>query len=434
MESIFNSPVMVKLQEFGQKLGQNKFLSSLQAAMMSLMGIVMIGAISQIIVSIGSTMLNLFAADSQIYAILYTPYNFTTNMLGLWVVVLLTYNYARALEVKTPIISTIEALICFLISAGAITPDANGAALYPVSYLGASGMFIGFLVSYVVVRIDKVCIDKKIYIRMPDVVPQFLQDGFASIVPLLFNVVIFLGIDSAIFFATGGTLRLASGFLALLSAPLSAMTSIPGMFFICFLAGLMWCFGIHGSMIIMPIIMPLALEATTANAAAYAAGGVEALAFYPVMLMAGLSGCGGTGNTLPAAIYGSFLAKSRQMKAVGKAALIPGWFNINEPIAFGMPVMYNPVLCIPYVLSIPINMCFYWIGYATGLVIPSFIPITAVLPLGFVGYLGSLNIMNAVWDYLSIIPMSLVWFPFLKVYDRQLLKQEAEAEALEGAE
>ena len=79
MESLFNSPFMVKLQDFGQKLGSNKFLSALQGAMMSLMGIIMIGAISQIITSIGSTMFGLFSADSEIYAILYSPYNFSVG-------------------------------------------------------------------------------------------------------------------------------------------------------------------------------------------------------------------------------------------------------------------------------------------------------------------------------------------------------------------
>ena len=83
MEKFFESSFMVKLQDFGQKLGSNKFLTALQAAMMSLMGIIMVGAISQIIVSVlGPSMLNLFAADSLIYATIYLPYQFTMNLLS----------------------------------------------------------------------------------------------------------------------------------------------------------------------------------------------------------------------------------------------------------------------------------------------------------------------------------------------------------------
>lgn len=433
MESLFNSPVMVKLQEFGQKLGSNTFLSALQAAMMSLMGIIMVGALSQIICSVGSTMLNLFPADSQVYTILYTPYNFTMNMLGLWVVVFLAFNYARNRGIKTPIITTVEALVCFLIVSGALSATEAGVTVYPVTYLGATGMFIGFLVAWIVVNMDRLCVDKKIYIRMPDVVPQFLQDGFAGIVPLLFNVMVFMAIDTVILVATGGAYGLASGFLAALSIPLGALTSVPGMFVMCTFGGLLWCFGIHGTMVLVPILMPLGIEAAVANGAAYASGGVDALVFYPVCLFAGMASCGGTGNTFPCALFGATMAKSEQIRAVGKAGIIPAWFNINEPVTFGMPIMYNPILCIPYVLSIPLNMLFYWLGYATGLIIPAFISISALLPMGFAQYLGTLNILNAVWDYLSIIPMSLLWFPFLKAYDKQLCLQEAETRAAEVA-
>lgn len=434
MENLFNSPVMIKLQEAGQALGRNKFLSGLQAAMMSLMGVIMVGAIFQIITSVGSSMFNLFTADSQIYAILYSPYNYTMNMMGLWTTVLLAYNYARNLEIKSPIISALEGVIAFLLVSAPLSALASGATGMDTSYLGATGMFVGFVVVFVTVNVDKICAEKNIYIRMPDIVPQFLQDGFAGIVPLLFNVIIALAASTAVNVATGGVYTVASGFMALIGAPLGALTSVPGIFILCTLGGILWCFGIHGTMILVPIIMPLGIQAATANAEAMAAGGVEALVFYPVALFGGMASCGGTGNTFPVALYGAFLAKSEQIRAVGKAGLVPGWFNINEPITFGMPVMYNPILCIPYVLSIPVNICFYWIGYATGLLIPGWINNSALLPMGFGGFLTTLNPMNAVWDYLSIIPMSIVWLPFVKAYDNQLVaKEQAALEAEQNA-
>jgi Phosphotransferase system, EIIC. len=99
MEHLLESKFMIKLQEFGQKLGQNKFLTALQAAMMSLMGIIMVGAIFQILSSVGSeSMLNLFSTKSKIYSILYLPYQFTMNSLSLWVVAILAYNYAKNLK------------------------------------------------------------------------------------------------------------------------------------------------------------------------------------------------------------------------------------------------------------------------------------------------------------------------------------------------
>lgn len=431
MEGLFNSPFMLKLQEAGQNLGRNKFLSALQATMMSLMAVIMVGAISQIVCAVGSEhMLNLFKSTDQIYTILYTPYQFTMNMLSLWVVALLAYNFARSLDIETPIISVIEALVCFLVVAGTLSTTDAGATVMATSYLSSTGMFVGFLVAGIVVRIDRLCKEKNVYIKMPEIVPQFLQDGFAGIVPLLLNVVLFTALNTLVVLVTGGAFNIASGFLALLGVPLGALLSVPGMFVMCGFAALLWCFGIHGTMIVYPIIVAPLLQALSSNAAAVAAGGQPE--FYPVLLFGAMAVCGGTGNTLPLVLM-SLRSKSEQLRAVGKAAIVPGWFNINEPVAFGMPIMYNPILCIPYVLSILLVMLCTLIGYQTGVLMPSWIPVVSLLPMGFGGYLQTLNPFNFVWDYLMIIPAGLIWFPFFKAYEKQLVAREEAAKAEEMA-
>ena len=423
MEKIFESQFMVKLQDFGQKLGSNKFLAALQASMMSLMGIIMVGAISQIICSVG-TLLNLFTADSKIYAIIYLPYQFTMNSLALWVVALFAFNYAKNLKMKSPIMNAVDALVCFLLVAGTLIVTEAGVTGIDMTYLGAQGMFIGFIVVFISVRIEKFCADKNIRIKMPDVVPPFLQDGFASILPLLFSAIAFLVISSAVSAGTGGAYNVASGFMALLAVPLNALTSVPGMFILCIFAALLWCFGIHGTMIIVPIIMPLAIQAAVANGAAHAAG--QPLVFYPVALFASMAIAGGTGNTLPLALMG-MRSKSKQISAVAKISAVPGWFGINEPLTFGMPIMYNPILCIPYVLNIPIVMLCTYIGYKVGFLQPAWISISALLPMGFGAYLSTLRWQNAIWDYLMLIPSTIVWYPFFKIYEKQLMAKEAAA-------
>ena len=430
MESLFNSPFMVKLQDFGQKLGSNKFLSALQGAMMSLMGIIMIGAISQIITSIGSTMFGLFSADSEIYAILYSPYNFTMNLLSVWVVALFAYNYGKNLKMKNPLITMVDALAVFFLVVSPIVVTEVGVSALDMTYLGSTGMFVGFVIVFIVVQLEKFCADHNIRIKMPDVVPPFLQDSFAAILPLFFNVVLFLGLDGIVSVVTGGAYSIPSGFMALIGAPLNALTSVPGMFILCTFAVLLWCFGIHGTMILVPIIMPLGLQAAAANAAAHAAG--DPLTFYPVALFAGMACAGGTGNTLPLALMG-LRSKSKQISAISKISAIPGWFGINEPLTFGMPIMYNPILCIPYVLNVPIVMLLTLIAYKIGWLMPAWISISALLPMGFAQYLGTLNWFNAVWDYLMLIPATIVYYPFFKAYEKQLIAKEAEIEAAEAA-
>ena len=425
MEKIFESKFMIKLQDFGQALGSNKFLASLQAAMMSLMGIIMVGAISQIICSVGSeTLLNIFTSDSKIYAMIYLPYQFTMNSLSLWVVVLFAYNYAKNLKMKAPVMRAVDALVCFLLVAGTIIKTEAGATGIDMTYLGAQGMFIGFLVVFISVHIEKFCADKNIRIKMPDVVPPFLQDGFASILPLLFSAIFFLVVSTAVSVGSGGVYNVCSGFMALLGTPLNALTSVPGMFILCIFGALLWCFGIHGTMILVPIIMPLGIQAAVSNAAAHAAG--EPLVFYPVALFGAIAICGGTGNTLPLALFG-LRSKSKQISAVAKISAAPGWFGINEPMTFGMPIMYNPVLCIPYVLNIPIVMLCTYLAYKFGFLQPAWISISALLPMGFGQYLSTLRWQNAIWDYLMLIPSAIVWYPFFKIYEKQLIAKEAAA-------
>ena len=291
------------------------------------------------------------------------------------------------------------------------------------TFLGATGMFLGFVIAGVVVRIEKFCIDKNIRIPMPDVCPPSLVNAFAAILPLAINVLIFQGLNVIL-----GLLQLNLPYLLLtiLMIPIQGLTSLPGMFIIVFFALFLWCFGIHGTMIVYPIIAASMVQAAEFNALAHANG--EPLQWFPVTLFAACALLGGTGNTWPLVLMG-LRAKSEQIRAVSKASLIPGWFGINEPVAFGMPIMYNPILCIPYIINPLVIMVLYIIGYETGLIIPPWISITALMPMGFGAYFGTLNIMNAIWVYLMLIPAGLIWYPFFKVYDNQLAKQEAEAKA-----
>ena len=421
MEKLFNNPILVKLQELGQKLGTNKFISALQYGMMSTMSILMVGAICQILATVLS-LVGLIENGGAVYNAIYLPYNYTMGLIGVWVTAFVAFAYARNLKLKNPIVHAIDAMIVFVMTCG---PLVEGKI--DTTFLGATGMFLGFVIAGVVVKIEKFCLDKNIRIPMPEVCPPSLVNAFAAIVPLLINVVIFQGLN-AILGIVG--LNLPYLLLTILMIPISGLTSLPGMFIICFFALALWCFGIHGTMIVYPIIAASMVEAAQFNAAAMAAG--EPLQWFPVSLFGAVALLGGTGNTWPLALMG-LKAKSKQIRAVAKASVLPGWFGINEPVAFGMPIMYNPILCIPYVLNPLVIMVLYIIGYESGIIIPAWISITTLMPMGFGAYFGTLNIMNAVWVYLMLIPAALIWFPFFKIYDNQLAAKEAEAEAAEAA-
>ena len=431
MDGVFNSPLMIKLQDFGQKLGSNKFLSALQAGMMSCMAPIMVGSIFSIICAVGP-MVGLFQNGDAVYNVLYAPYHFTMDLLALWIVLLIAFNYAKSIKLKAPVMSAVQTAVCFVLLACTWSKNEAGANIMDVTYLGAQGMFVSFFVCFVVCQIEKFCQEKDIRIKMPDVCPPSLVNGFSAILPLLFAIVPLYVLEVVISTATGGAYGICSGFMALLSAPLNALVSVPGMFILVPFAALLWCFGIHGTIIIISVLMPLMLQAAAANAAAYAEGGYGALVFYPVALFGALATCGGSGNTLPLVIFG-LKAKSEQIRAVSKIALVPGWFGINEPVTFGMPIMYNPILCIPYVLNVIVVMACTLFMYKIGFLVPGFVPIMTLMPMGFGAFLSTLRWQNAIWDYLTMIPAGLVWYPFFKVYDNQLYKKEQEAKAAEEA-
>lgn len=437
MDKIFNNRFLLRLQEWAQKLSANRFLSSLQGAMMSVIGLLMVGACALILNGI-CVQFGLYTVNDRAFQLINLPYEFTMNSIALWLVIFLAYNYAKALGLKSAILSAVDALICYLLLAvpsidkialvaidGSISLGANA---WNNTFFGAPGMFIGFTVVFLTVRIEKFCSDKDIRIKLPPEIPPFLQYGFANIIPLLISILFFLLLSAAVSILSGGLLNICTGFMFLLSAPLKALTSLWGMYILGIICTVFWIFGIHGTMVLMPIVMPSIMIATAENAAAFQSGGMEALKFYPVFLWAGVAMVGGTGNTWALSLLGLF-SKSKQIKAVAKVSLLPGWFNVNEPVVFGMPIMYNPLLAIPYILNVPVVMFLTYLAFKVGFLIPAHIPVYTILPIGIMGYMSSLSWQNFIFQYLMIIPTALIWYPFYKVYEKQLLAKEKAQEA-----
>lgn len=420
MDTIFQSKFFKKLEKAGEKIGSNLAVNAIQGALMGSMGLIMIGAIFQLLVVIPSNF-NLLSQESMIYTSLYGVYNLTMNLLSVWFVFQLGYNYARSLKLK-PMTGAIASTLNFLIVS---TTGYRVIEMESLStgFLGGPGLFIAILVGLSTVGIYNLCVKKNIVIKMPDVVPPFLSESFSAIIPLFLSVSLWLGLSVAVHSVTGVTFP--ELFVGLISMPLSYLTGFWGMLVLGVLIGLLWGFGIHGTMMVYVAIMPVLLEAVSKNAAAYQAGGIDALVYYPVMLFGYVQAAGGTGNTIGAAIWG-LRAKSEQLNAVAKAGIVPGIFNINEPITFGYPVMYNPIMVIPYILSTVVAMVIGHIAYTIGWNIPGYINIGSVMPIGVGEFLSTLHINNTITTLVIVVVTTLIWYPFMKVYDNQLFQKEQE--------
>ncbi|MFV0555971.1 MAG: PTS transporter subunit EIIC, partial [Lactovum sp.] len=241
MDKIFESKFMKSLQNFGDKIGSNKAINSIQGALMGSMGIIMVGAIFQIIATL-LTSFKILSAESSLYSTIYMPYNLTMNCLSLWFVFQLGYQYSKQLRLK-PMTGALNATICFLMVA---TTGARTASMETLttSFLGSTGLFVAIIVGLVTVRIYNFCVVKNIIIKMPDVVPPFLADSFSSIIPLLFSVVTWLLVDSGVIFLTnlafGTAMNLPTLITAIFSIILSPFTGFWGMLALGLIAGMMW--------------------------------------------------------------------------------------------------------------------------------------------------------------------------------------------------
>lgn len=432
MSNVFEGKFMQTLQRGGQKVAGNKAISALTGGMMGMMAVIMVGAVFQIL-AIVPTLFGWVTTESVYYLTMMVPYNMTMGVMSVALAFNLGFNYAKGLGLK-PLVNGITSMLMFLmVAAPAQTvalADGTSKVVMDTSSLGGTGMFAAILVALVTVRIDWICQKKNIVIKMPDVVPQFLADGFSNMIPFFFASVLWLAISTAIGTVFMG-LTLPMAIMVILSIPLAALNSVPGMLILIALSCLLWIFGIHGSMVIAMAIMPVMMANIMANGAAVAAG--QEPVFYATMLFGAMACAGGTGNTLSLVVMG-LRSKSEQLRAVSKAAVIPGIFNINEPVTFGFPIMYNPILAIPYILGTVLTGIVVWAGYAIGFFKPGYILMMSVMPLGVAEFLSSLAWQNILIPVVGLVISGVCFFPFFKAYEKQLLVKEAAAKAEETAE
>lgn len=291
--------------------------------------------------------------------------------------------------------------------------------LLPMGSLGSAGLFVGILAAFFAVEVYRFTQTNNFKISMPPQVPASVARSFEALIPtaiVLLSVstlTMWLGVD-------------VHGFVSKLVAPLiSGTDSLPAVLIICLLGMFFWSFGIHGWSIVGSLARPLWIVMLDANAAALASGAtiphIAAEPLYQWFIMIGGSGC-----TIGLAILFLFRSKSSYGKALGKTAIIPAIFNINEPMIFGAPIVLNPILIIPFIL-VPlvcatvayIAMSLHWVNQVVSS--PAW---TLPGPIG--AYLATNGDVRALILSLVLILISiLIYYPFFRLYDNKLLKEES---------
>ena len=426
LDKMFESPFFVKLQEWGGKVQSNKVISAISNGMMSIMSLVIAGAAFMILATL-LDIAGVLETTDQVYHWLCVPYNMTMGLISLPIAFAVGYSYSKNLGMKGALANGLVTMVLFLMVAAPVqSVDVNGSAtnMIPTSFLGGPGIFVAMFLPIISVRIIKFCKDKNATIKMPDSIPPYLVDSFANIIPLVICLILWQGLSVLCQVAMGGA-TLPALIMGILGIPLSGLTSTPGMFVLLAISMLAWTLGLHGQGIVSVVTLPAMMTAFGTNAELVAAG--QATEFAPIFLFMSATAAGGAGNMLSLAAC-CLRAKSERLRAVGKAGVVPAIFNISEPMIFGTPVMYNPIIAIPMVLNSLLCMGLIYVGFAVGFFQNPYILMLTPLPVGLATFLSSMAWQNIFIPVLCFVVGVVCFWPFVRMYDKQCLADEQAAD------
>ncbi|MFK4909491.1 PTS sugar transporter subunit IIC [Lactococcus petauri] len=326
-----------------------------------------------------------------------------------------------------------------------VTKIADGSAVvgeYQVSgvidaaWLGGKGMILAMLAGLLVGWSYSWFMKKDIRIKLPEQVPTNVSDSFGALVPAFVITFVAMLIYALSVLTTDQTP--IEWIYTLIQTPLQHATDGPlGVFLIAFLPVFIWWFGVHGATVIGGIMTPLLLANNADNLKLFQEGNLSLDHGAHIVTQAFMDQfitVTGSGMTFGFVIFMIYRARSVQMKTIGKLTLAPAFFNINEPVLFGMPIVLNPILAFPFLIAPLVSGFGTYAAIALGIIPPFngiFVPWTTppILSGLIVG-----GWQGAAWQALMIFVTGAIYWPFAKKYDAILVQQEKEAYEAEQAE
>lgn len=339
-------------------------------------------------------------------------YTVTLNAVALYTlvgVVVATCDIER----RRPVTPLITSLMSFLILC--CNYDAETASL-STGFFGSAGLFTAILVGFLIPELVFFFEDKGFKIKMPDSVPPNIADSIGSMI----YVILIAALMVIIRLLTGLSGMLLPGLINKIFSPLfSASDTIWAVLLYCLFTRFLWFFGLHGNNIAGSVMGAFLTHNMTANIEAYAAG--QPL---PYIFTGSFQGIWTTMGMLPIAVTILLFCRSKQLKAVGRISVVPALFSIGEPLTFGVPLVMNFDIFIPYLLNFAINGCAAYIATQVGFLKRTFVSVPWTLPHIVKAFLSAMD-WHAVILYIILFVINvIIMLPFVKRYDRRLLSEE----------
>lgn len=399
-------------------MGNQRHFAAIRAALIRTIPLIIIGSLPLILTSLPvESWANAMAPYAEKLNVLYTM---TMNFMVLYLAISLGAELARMYEELDSTIVSIVTVACYVITVAPVDMETN---TLEVTGFSAKGMFTLFVVAIIVVEFMHFAYKHNIIIRLPKSVPSGISQSFASLLPMAILLVFFW------------VLRVVVGFdlnslLNMIVSPLLAVSDTWYAAFICaLLLQLLWFVGIHGgSFTVWGVMYPFLLTNIAENAEAVAAGSAmphiltEPFIYSWTMI-------GGTGMTLSLIVLW-LRSKSAHLREVSRLSLIPGIFCVNEPVMFGVPIVLNPLMFVPFVfLTSLLGTMYGYVLTSLGWISPAYVQIPWTTPPLLQPYLSTGgDWRNVVAQAILIVLMVIIWYPFAKVYERRCIAEEQAGE------
>lgn len=417
------------LLPIGSKIGNQKHLQAISTGMMMTLALIVIGSLFLIVANppinlelvdpnTGNIFLRFMIAWKEFavanYEVITKPFNFTMGIVGMMTAFTIAYSLASEYKLNN-LTSGLISMITFLMIAAPIEDGKIG-----MQYLGADGLFIAIIISLISVEISMM-VERFGWKFKSEHIPPAVLSFMNALIPLLLNIVIIYGVSIIIYANTGKSIP--ELIMAVLTPALSVGNNIWGYLAILLFGNILWLFGINGTSVIFPIIFTIGIANTGINAELVRQGKAPEMVMNLQMFRVAI--LGGAGNTLGLILL-MLRSKSEQLKTLGKLAFIPGICGINEPVIFGTPIIFNPILAIPFLVTPIVTVGLTYITQKIGIISMGYIVDPSFAPFFIQGYLSSLDIRNLIFYFVLVVISLVIYLPFFKVYEKNLVAQEME--------
>lgn len=420
LESIF--------MPLAEKIGKNKHLISIRDGFLLTTPLLIIGSFFLLIANFPINNWTEFWArffGENWTAYMAKPTSATFDIMAILAVVGIAYSFSRELNVDKLSGAAVAVVSWFILMPYKVTDGSVTLNGIPLDWVGSKGIFIGIITAFVSVHIYAWVIKKGWIIKMPKGVPPAVTQSFAALVPSAVVLGVFFLANSLIAITPYDN---AFNFIfKFLQQPLLVLGNTLGAVLVAMgFQHFFWFFGINGGSIVgsimQPILTPLSMENLSAFQAGTALPNVINQQFYDLFTT-----FGGAGSTLSMLIAMIIVCRSQRIKNLSKISIVPALFGINEPVIFGLPVVLNPTILIPFLLTPLINILISYFSMVSGLVpFTSGVSMPWTTPVIISGFLTT-GWRGALLQLILVILGVFIYMPFVKMMDKQYKKEELQA-------